>query len=184
MCLIKWFKKMRKRRRDRIYEGSYEDGGVIVNDDPQAKKSVESRDLISFYLKYSTLAFLEEDTNLKSGVYCLGACLEKDGSAVSCTVDCSEGIDVGSVRKERRSIEFLSRVDEILKKYDVASRNGYYHNVQGLPDFYGVKVDASYSSGESIYCFDNQEAFLPFELLRELCTLFDVKNITPKDYGV
>ena len=184
MCLIKWFKKMRKRRRDRIYEGPYEDGGVIVNDNPQAKKSVESCDLISFYLRYSTLAFLEEDTNLKSGVYCLGACLEKDGSAVSCTVDCSEGIDVGSVRKERRSIEFLSRVDEILKKYGVASRNGYFRNVQGLPDFYGVKVDASYSSGESIYCFDNQEAFLPIELLRELCTLFDVKNITPKDYGV
>ena len=180
MYLIEWFKKMRKRRRDRIYEGPCEDGESKTTVNPNAPKNVQSVDLIYFSCKYSTLAFLEEDSNLKGGVYYLSASLEENGSVIY-TVDCSEGIDVGSCRKEAGSIELLKEIDKILKRYDVASHNGYHHSVQALPDFYGVKIEADYSSGEQIYCYDNQDVFLPVEFLRELCNLFGVKNITPEN---
>jgi len=167
-------KKWRKKRHDRIYEGPYEDGAARTNIDQSAPKEIISSDLITFSCKYSTLAFVEEDTGLKCGVYYVGASLDKQ--SVICTVDCSEGIDEGKKRTEVRPLSFLSDIDDIIKKYGVAAHNGCFHQVSALPDFYGVEVEAEYTSGENISCSNNEDVFLPIEFLRELCQAFGVKN--------
>ena len=68
---------------------------------------------------------------------------------------------------------FMAKLQEIVKKYDLAKHNGYTHHVSGLPDMYGAKVDIKYASGESIYAYDNQDCFIPFEAIEELIELFN-----------
>ena len=174
MCFKDLIKEWRKKRRDRIYEGPFEDGGTKTNVDLDAPKKIDSSSLSRFSCKYSTLSFLEEDTGLRCGVYYVEA--SKDNDRVILTVACSEGIDTGARRTEARPLAFLATLDGILKKYDVAAHNGYYSHTNALPDFYGVNVEAEYSSGEILTASDNNEVFLPIEFLRELCIVFGIEN--------
>ena len=178
MCLGKWIKKWRKRRRDRIYEGpSVEiDGGTRIRHDTDAPKVIESRELTRFSCRFSALSLMEEDTQLLRGVYAFSASRGEDG--VSCTVDCNNPKVLGGERREVRTEEFLAELEQLVRKHNVAQYNGSYYKVSGLPDFYGATVDAEYASGETLYCYNNQDPFLPAEMIRELCCLF---GIAPKN---
>ena len=57
--------------------------------------------------------------------------------------------------------------------YEFAQHNGYSHKISGLPDMYGATLDIKYASGESIYAYDNQDCFIPFEAMKELVELFN-----------
>lgn len=174
MCLGKWIKKWRKRRRDRIYEGpSVEiDGGTRIRHDTDAPKVIESRELTRFFCRFSALSLMEEDAQLLRGVYDFSAAKGEDG--VSCTVSCSNPAVLGGERKEMRSEAFLAELEMLLRKYNVAQYNGSYYKVSGLPDFYGATVDAAYASGETLYCYNNQDPFLPVDFVQELCRLFGI----------
>ena len=178
MCLGKWIKKWRKRRRDRIYEGpSVEiDGGTRIRHDTDAPKVIESRELTRFSCRFSALSLMEEDTQLLRGVYDFSASRGEDG--VSCTVDCNNPKVLGGERREVRTEEFLAELEQLVREHNVAQYNGSYYKVSGLPDFYGAWVDAEYASGETLYCYNNQDPFLPAEMIRELCRLF---GIAPKN---
>ena len=178
MCLGKWIKKWRKRRRDRIYEGpSVEiDGGTRIRHDTDAPKVIESRELTRFSCRFSALSLMEEDTQLLRGVYAFSASRGEDG--VSCTVDCNNPKVLGGERREVRTEEFLAELEQLVREHNVAQYNGSYYKVSGLPDFYGAWVDAEYASGETLYCYNNQDPFLPAEMIRELCRLF---GIAPKN---
>lgn len=71
----------------------------------------------------------------------------------------------------------MSKLQEIVSKYDLAKHNGYTHHVSGLPDMYGDYIDIKYASGESIYASDNQSGFLAQEAAMELINLFLSFNI-------
>ena len=174
MCLKNWFKQRRSRRRARIYEGpSMEiDGGTRIRRDTDAPKEIESRELICFSCRFSALSLMEEDTDLPRGVYDFGAARGEQG--VECTVSCSNPKVLDGERKEWRTDGILTEIDALLRKYNVAQHNGNYYKVSGLPDFYGAKVDAEYASGETLDCYNNQDPFLPVELVRELCRLFGI----------
>ena len=174
MCLKNWFKQRRSRRRARIYEGpSMEiDGGTRIRRDTDAPKEITSRELICFSCRFSALSLMEEDTQLPRGVYDFGASKGEDG--VSSTVDCNNPKVLGGERREVRSEEFLAELESLLRKYNVAQYNGQYYKVSGLPDFYGAKVDAEYASGETLYCYNNQDPFLPLDLIRALCRAFGI----------
>ena len=178
MCLGKWIKQWRKRRRDRIYEGpSVEiDGGTRIRHDTDAPKVIESRELTRFSCRFSALSLMEEDTQLLRGVYAFSASRGEDG--VSCTVDCNNPKVLGGERREVRTEEFLAELEQLVREHNVAQYNGSYYKVSGLPDFYGAWVDAEYASGETLYCYNNQDPFLPAEMIRELCRLF---GIAPKN---
>ena len=67
----------------------------------------------------------------------------------------------------------MTNLQEIVSKYNFAQYNGYISKVSGLPDMYGAKIDIKYASGESIYAYDNQDWFIPFEAIEELVRIFE-----------
>lgn len=172
MCLSKWIKRWRRRRRDRIYEGPDIDGGTRIRNDTDAPKEIISRELVQFCCRFSTLSFMEEDTNLKCGVYSFSA--TKGERGVACTVTCTNPSVVDGEQKYMRPENFLAKIDAILHKYNAAEYNGRYYKVSGLPNFFGSSIGAEYESGETLNCYNNQDPFLPIEMMVELCRLFGV----------
>lgn len=179
MCIRKKYKQWRKRRRDRIYEGPCEDGGTRIRRDTDAPKEILSREPVRFSCRFSALSLQECDTGMIQGVYSFNA-LKGEGG-VMCTVVCNNPRAIPErERKFTRSDDLMTELDTLLREHDVARYNGSYYKVSGLPDFYGATIDVEYASGETIYCYNNQDPFLPIELIRELCGLFDVplKDLT------
>ena len=175
MCLIKRYRKWRKRRRDRIYEGPSVDidGGTRISHDDNAPKEIISRELIRFSCRFSAVSLYENESGLKHGVYKFTASKGTDG--VCAKFECTNPkVSADGEHKEIRSEELLYKLDAALRKYNVAQYNGQYYKVSGLPGFYGATVDAEYASGETLYCYNNQDPFLPTELVQELCEIFGI----------
>ncbi len=171
MCLRKWFRLRKLRRRARIYEGPCEDGGTRIKRDEDAPKEIRSRELLRFSCRFSTLSMLPSDTGLRPGQYSFVAVLEGDG--VRGTAEYSAP---GSGNTEERSAvyppDFFPKLEALIRQYSLARYNGLYHKVSGLPSFYGSMVDAVYASGETLYSYHNQDPFIPVEMMRELCRLY------------
>ena len=172
MCLIKWLERQRKRRRERIYESPSADidGGVRIRRDTDAPKEIESVKLLRFSCSFSTVS-LEEQEGLGCGVYSFSASIDGDSISRSCSLRGRENLEKC---KEKCSDTFLDELEELIRKNKIADYNGNYYKVSGLPDFYGATVSAEYESGESIYCYNNQDPFLPIPFMRELCRLFGI----------
>jgi len=176
MCITNLIKRWRSRRRARIYEGPSPevDGGTRIRIDKDAPKEINSRELIRFSCRFSSVSISDEDTRLKRGVYYFGASASEDG--VSCTVGCNNTQVLRENRVETRSLEIMAELEALLREYDVAQYNGKYYKVSGLPDFYGAKVDAEYASGETLYCYNNQDPFLPIAFVEALCKIFGIER--------
>ena len=85
----------------------------------------------------------------------------------------------GEITEFETDSSFMTKLQEIVSKYDLAKHNGYTHHVSGLPNMYGEQIDIKYASGESIYAHDNQDGFLPMNAMEELIELFSsFDNIT------
>lgn len=154
------------------------DGGVkTYNSGEASPKVIESTEIVSFECEFSLIAaVLEEESELAGRIYTLDA--EQDKEAVKCKIDCY-GRESSSVPREfTADASFMKNLQTIVEKYDFAQHNGYESVVSGLPHMYGVKLDIKYASGESIYAYDNQDCFLPFDAMKELVELF---NITEKE---
>lgn len=178
MCFRERIRRWRKRRRDRIYEGPSDciDGGTRIRRDEDAPKEINSRELLKFSCRISTLALVDEEPALVRGVYGFCASAE-DGQNVRCSVKCNNPLAVPEgERCEIRPKEFLGDVEKLLRKYNAAQYNGNYYKVSGLPDFYGAELDCEYSSGERLSCYNNQDLFLSPVFVYELCLLFGVEQ--------
>ena len=154
------------------------DGGVkTYNSGEASPKVVESTEIVSFKCEFSLLAaVLEEESELNGRIYTLDA--EQDNGTVKCKIDWY-GRESSSVPKGfTADASFMTSLQEIVSKYDFAQHNGYISKVSGLPHMYGAKLDIKYASGESIYAYDNQDCFIPFDAMKELVELF---NITEKE---
>ncbi len=143
------------------------DGGVIDSSDPDAPKTIESKQLIIFECRFSTMDDAEPGT-LGNHIYELEARLEN--GAVKGVYRIA---DTGEERLFRESHEFLSEIRALIETYDLAQHNGHAYAVSGLPEEYGARIDAQYASGESIYASDNQENFLSREAMTALVRLFE-----------
>lgn len=170
MSLIKWFEKRRRRRRDRIYEGPYIDGGTRISYDTDAPKEIVSHELKSFYCRYSTLSLIDDTVKPDRGIHHFKAERGEGGESCSISYNCNTANK--KTEKEISSVALLEKLDALLIKYNVSKHNGYYYKVSGLPSFYGAAIDAEYVSGETIYCYNNQDPFIPIEFLQELYDLF------------
>ena len=154
------------------------DGGVkTYNSGADSPKVIESTEIVSFKCEFSLLAaVLEEESELNGRIYTLDA--ELDDGTVKCKIG-FYGRESSSVPKEfTADASFMTSLQEIVSKYDFAQHNGYISKVSGLPHMYGAKLDIKYASGESIYAYDNQDCFLPFDAMKELVELF---NLTEKE---
>ncbi len=149
-----------------------EDGGVKkYNSGEDSPKSINSSEIISFNCKFSLISLvLEDESELNGRIYTLSADLENE--SVICKAKWRNTFGDGETKEFKTNVSFMAKLQEIVSKYDFAKHNGYSSTVSGLPDMYGAKLDIKYSSGESIYAYDNQDNFLTLEAIKELVSLF------------
>ena len=153
------------------------DGGVkTYNSGEDSPKVIESTDIISFNCELSSIATVfDEENQLEGKVYKISAALV-DGT-VKAKIDWHDRSGNGDKAEFEADVSFMSKLQEIVSKYDLAKHNGYSHRVSGLPNMYGERIDIKYASGESIYASDNQSGFLKAEAAIELIILFLSFNI-------
>ena len=156
--------------KESVEEPAEEDGGVRNDSSYDAPKVIESNLIIAFQCEFSALALSEDDTYLSGKNYQLEARL-KDG-AVKGRYHSYGRYDEREDAIFAADHSFMHKVQEIVEKYDFAQYNGTSITVSGLPDQYGVCLQITYASGESIYAGNNQECFLPLEAMEELEALF------------
>ena len=133
----------------------------------------ESEDIVSFEAYFSTLYEADaEDEGISPGRYRLFAEKGEDGGTTGFYSPDSVRRDLGERYLVEGDAGFMKALDEIVKKYDLASRNGIYHSVSGLPDNFGASLNIEYASGETISCSDNQGNFLETAAMKELLELF------------
>ena len=151
---------------------SNKNGGVVKRFWQDAPKEITSNELVKFSCRFST-KFLLKSSIPKPAIYSLEA------QVVENTVLCS--ILVSSreeklKREETRDLAFITKLEKLLRKHEVASLNGYHHSVSGLPSFFGSTLTASYKSGEEIHFYDNQTCILKQDFIKELCILFGLED--------
>ena len=148
------------------------DGGVVTrNSGEDSPKVIESTDIISFNCELSFIATVfDEENELEGKVYKMSAALE-DGT-VKAKIDWHDRSGNGDKSEFEADVSFISKLQEIVSKYNLAQHNGYSHRVSGLPNMYGAKLDIKYASGESIYAYDNQDCFISLDAMNELVELF------------
>ncbi len=149
------------------------DGGVkTYNSGENSPKVIESTEIISFEFEVSLYNIvLEEESELVGRNYKLNAVLE-DG-AVKSKIKWRDRAGDGEEHDFTTDASFMTNLQEIVSKYNFAQYNGYISKVSGLPDMYGAKIDINYESGESIYAYNNQDCFIPFEAIEELVEIFN-----------
>ena len=137
-----------------------------------APKTIASEEIISFNCEFSLVtAVLEEESGLDGRLYKLSAVLENE--TVNCKVKCYDRFGDGENKDFTAEASFMTKLRDIVAKYNFAQHNGYSHEISGLPDMYGSKINIKYESGESIYAYDNQDCFIQFEAMKELVELFN-----------
>ena len=148
------------------------DGGVVTrNSGEDSPKVIYSTEIISFDCEFSFVsAFFEEENELAGKVYKMSAVLEDN--TVKGKVDWYYRAGNGDKFEFETDSSFMTNLQEIVSKYNLAKHNGYYHHVSGLPNMYGENIDIKYASEESIYAHDNQDGFLPMDAMEELIGLF------------
>ncbi len=149
--------------------GDEEDGGVVKRYWEDAPKAIQSTEIKTFHCEISLTAVYETD-GLGHRVYTLDAVL-KDGE-VLVKYDWRERGGESDKAEYKADADFMVRLQEIVKTYDFAKHNGYFHTVSGLPDMYGESLDIVYESGERIHVHDNQNGFLSLEAEKALIMLF------------
>lgn len=149
------------------------DGYREDRSDPSAPKTIESKLIIAFDCRFSTMDRMDDEA-LGSHIYQLQARL-KDGAVRGAY----EVRDEGTEQLFRASHSFLNEVRALVDQYDIAQFNGHSVEVMGLPGDYGVDLQIVYGSGERISVYDNQDCVLPYAFLEELHALF-VSEL-PKD---
>lgn len=152
------------------------DGGVkTYNSGEDSPKVIESTEIISFEFEVSLYNIVvEEESELAGKVYKLSAVLEDD--TVKAKFDWHDRAGNGDKYEFQTDSSFMTKLQKIVSKYDLAKHNGYTRHVSGLPDMYGEQIDIKYASGESIYAHDNQDGFLQMEAMVELIELFSSFN--------
>ncbi len=152
-----------------------EDGGIKAPDfGNDAPKTIESTEITSFSCEISLVSMvLEEESELDGRIYNLDAILEN--GVVNCKIAWRDRYGGGETKEFSETVDFLEKLQEIVAEYDFARHNGYVCRESGLPDTYGSMLNIKYASGESIYAYDNQSAFISFEAVRRLTGLFDPK---------
>lgn len=148
------------------------DGGVVTrNSGEDSPKVIESTDIISFNCELSFIATVfDEENELEGKVYKMRAVLEDN--KIKAKIDWHNRSGAGDKSEFEADLSFMTKLQDIVSKYDFAQYNGYIHHVSGLPDMYGECIDIKYASGESIYASDNQSGFIPFEAIKDIVKLF------------
>ncbi len=149
-----------------VPEGHMPAGGTSDYSDPDAPKKIHSKIITSFECTVS----LKNAEGIDRDSLC---CAHYTFAAASAgeKVECSFAADA-----ERSSFsagaEFLSAIQDIIDRYELASCNGIDRFTHGLPEDLGAALRVVYASGERIYASDNTDMFIPEGAVKELAALF------------
>lgn len=146
-------------------------GGVVKRFWQDAPKEITSNELVKFSCRFSTKCLLKSST-LKPVICSLEAQIVENTVLCSILVSSREE---KIKREERQDLAFITKLEKLLRKHEVANLNGYHHSVSGLPSFFGSTLTASYKSGEEIHFYDNQTCILKQDFTKELCILFGLE---------
>jgi len=142
-------------------------GGTSDYSDPDAPKSIGCANISSFRLNvFLQSVAIPEGSILTARSYSLSAA--EGNGAVSC-VRMSAACPEETFTAEAG---FLSELQSIVTRYDLAQFNGHHRETHGLPEDFGAHLKVSYTSGESISASDNQNMFLPLGAVEDLVRLF------------
>lgn len=149
------------------------DGGVKkYNSGKDAPKSIVSTEIVSFNCEFSLITvILDEESELDGRFYSLSAVLENGN--VRCKIQWYKRIGGSEEKEFTKDVSFMTNLQKIISSYNLAQYNGYISKVSGLPDMYGVSLNVKYTSGESIYTYNNQDCFIPIDALKSFVELFD-----------
>ena len=154
-------------------------GGIVTDaTDPNAPKTVESKEITGFHCRFS-LVSASDPGALGNKIYTLDAVLENGAVTGSYTVSRYDAV--------KRSVSaadgpgFMAELQALVERHDLARYNGRYYNVSGLPREFGSSLDVRYASGESIRASNNQSCFLSMEEMADLAELFErYTAVTPE----
>ena len=137
-----------------------EDGTVKERKIPGYKDIIKSKDIKTFYYNNSKyiLECKKENNNINikaEGNYSN----ERDGKYFK--------LDYNT-----KNINFLNEIQSIIDKYNISKKNGYVHEVAGLPSGLGDTISVVYESNEKIYKYSNQFYNLEEEAQDEIYNLF------------
>ncbi len=171
--------KMFRRGELSVYNTDDIDGGVKTycsgDDSP---KVIESTEIIRFECEVSLYTIiLEQKSALVGRKYKLSAALENGN--IKCRIKWHDRLGVGELYDFTTDVLFMINIQKIVSKYNLARFNGYISKVSGLPDMYGAKLDITYASNETIYAYNNQDMFIPFEAVGKLVELFNCEYKEP-----
>ncbi len=144
-----------------------EDGGRKSATDANAPKAVSSNDLAEFYLNCSPADL--DDPDLDARRYRFKAKLE-DGKVTG-----ENAVADNSGWNEKAFTagpDFMEKLNDIIKSYDLPALNGIYEEVIGIPSDYGTDLDVKYGNGEGISAWDNSCCLIQAEALKEIVQLF------------
>ena len=145
-----------------------EDGGVRVDVNTKAPKTVTDTHITGFSCEFSTFALAEDVLGNRN--YQLEATLS--GGNVTGSYGSYDRFGSRIKRVLLADAAFMERLQTIVQEHDFACHNGYHTHVSGLPDNYGSSIRITYASGEEIHASDNQDGFLSVEAMTGLEALF------------
>ncbi len=146
------------------------DGGRHTTADIAAPKTIRCRKITAFSCAFSTMAYLDAPEVPPAGVYHLTAA--RTGNIVNGQYRFRRHDGSGKDRIFTTDTAFLDELAKIVKEGGLAQFNGIHTTVSGLPDLYGAELSVRYASGESISAGDNQDCFLPAEVMTALVETF------------
>lgn len=165
----------------RGYDGSAseieEDGSREDHSNPNAVKTIESTEIISFYCHFSVLDLMDRG-DLGSFDYYTMKAMKKEDGIVECFYYPAYRHGAKDLAYDfETDASFMERLQQIVSDYDLAQYNGMDIAVSALPDRYGVDLNIGYSSGEVIKAYNNQDNFLSVDAMLALKTLFSIEVI-------
>ena len=134
-------------------------GGTVSNHDPDAAKVIESKNIVEFMTHF----YWHNKDLWRSEAVSFSVCRENgEGPFILTRGDTKVETD-GS---------FLSKLQEIIEKYNLVSKNGDYEHTYGIPpEFTDYEIKAAYDSGEELHFITNGGPDSPWcaDLRKALC---------------
>ena len=146
-------------------------GGVTkYNSGEDATKEITSTEIRELHCKFSYFAVMD-DSEISGRMYTFDA-VQKNNTYICAYEWYTRNGGESESGQFEADLSFGESLHKIAAGHNLAQYNGYYHSVSGLPEMYGDYINIAYASGESIYAKDNQNGFVPVEVMQDLWTLF------------
>lgn len=147
--------------------GGHMCGGATDHYDSTAPQEIQSTEVVYFSISTSLTTLVGQGRYSQFYAY-------------ASKLECGNLIVLNAYRTRGEADSFCTvitddifpQLDAIVRKYNLASRNGSHHSVSGLPQNFGGSIDIKYASGEFIDKSNNQSPMFSGDCADETADLF------------